>query len=54
MELNGKKIDIDSLMVDGFCICEARYEDGKLLTEEELEYLNDKYPIIFLHERTLH
>jgi hypothetical protein len=54
MELNGKKIDIDSLMVDGFSICEGRYEDGTLLTENEIDELNEKYPIIFIHERTLH
>ena len=55
MELNGKKVDMASLSVEGvdpsdypdFCdayLIGGLFMDGTALTDEEMDDLNDKYP----------
>ena len=57
MELNGKKVDIGSLSVEGvdprdypdFCdayLIGGFFIDGTELTDEEMDELNDNYPDI--------
>jgi hypothetical protein len=55
MELNGKKVDLRSLSVEGvdpsdypdFCdayVVGALFTDGTPLTDDEMDEFNDKYP----------